>query len=338
MESSTLTRAAIVGLVGPALTDAERALFRDLPPAGVILFARNIVAPAQLAALMASLDAVLPAGAVRMVDQEGGRVARLRPPHWRAHPPAAWLGALPAAAGERAAWITGALIGQDCAGAGFGVVNAPVLDVRHDGAHDVIGDRAFSRDPARVAVLGRAFAAGLLASGMQPVAKHIPGHGRAGADSHLELPRLAGTRADDLLPFIENADIGWAMTAHILYEADDAVLPATLSAAVIGGTIRGACGFDGVLVSDDLAMRALSGGLGDLAAAAIGAGCDLTLHCSGETDESAAVLGAVPRVTEAAGARLRRAAARVVGAARRLDADALAAEREALLRETADHG
>ena len=212
-------KAAIVGLAGPQLAPAEVDLLRAYPPAGIILFARNIQDPAQLRALMGDLRRVLVPGSVLMVDQEGGRVARLRPPHWRAHPPAARIGALfgaDPAAGLRAAWLTGALIGRDCRDAGFDVACAPVLDLRYRGAHDVIGDRAFAAAPGAVARLGRALAQGLLAAGVQPVMKHAPGHGRARADSHLELPRVeANDLAADIVPFGLNVDMPWAMTAHI---------------------------------------------------------------------------------------------------------------------------
>ncbi len=180
--------AAIVGIAGPVLLPDEAALFRAFAPAGVILFARNIQDPAQLTGLIASLRQVLPAQADIMVDQEGGRVARLRPPHWHAHPPAATLGRLfeaDPAAGLRATWLTGALIGCDCRTAGFTIAAAPVLDLAVPGAHDVVGDRAFARHPAAVTRLGRAMANGLLAAGVLPVGKHAPGHGRARVDSHL---------------------------------------------------------------------------------------------------------------------------------------------------------
>jgi beta-N-acetylhexosaminidase len=189
-------KAAIVGIAGPTLSADEVALFRAQPPSGVILFARNVETPAQLRSLTASLRRALPPRAVLMVDQEGGRVARLRPPHWRAHPPAATLRTL------RAAWLTGALIGLDCAAAGFDVVAAPVLDLAIPGAHSVIGDRALAEEPTAVARLGRALAAGLLAAGIQPIGKHAPGHGRARVDSHLALPRVEANDLDaDLLPF-----------------------------------------------------------------------------------------------------------------------------------------
>jgi beta-N-acetylhexosaminidase len=325
-------RAAIVGIEATALSLGERAAFAATPPAGVILFARNIANPAALAALTADLRALLPRPALVMIDQEGGRVARLRPPHWCAHPPAATIGALHAAApaaGLRAAWITGALIGAECHAAGIDVVNAPVLDLRIPGAHDVIGDRAYSADPAAVAALGAAMAAGLRAAGVQPVAKHIPGHGRATADSHAELPRLAAISPADLRPFIENAAIGWAMTAHIVYADIDPDRPATLSPTLIAQIIRGTCGFDGVLVSDDLTMRALVGDPGALAVQSLAAGCDLVLHCSGVFAETQALLAACPALTPAALARLATSAAAT--AAIPLDATTLAAERDALL-------
>jgi beta-N-acetylhexosaminidase len=326
--------AAIVGLAGPALTADEAALFRRHPPAGVILFARNIQDPAQLAALVAELRATLPPGAVLMLDQEGGRVARLRPPHWRAHPPAAALGRLFAAdrqAGLRAAWLHGAAIGAEAAAAGFDVLTAPVLDLAVPGASDVIGDRAFGADPDAVARLGAAMAAGLLAAGVQPVMKHAPGHGRAAVDSHHALPRVAGDPAPDLLPFALNAGLPWAMTAHILYPAWDAARPATLSPAIIATVIRGRIGFAGVLVTDDLAMRALSGAPAALAAEALAAGCDLALYCTGDPGPTAALLAACAAVGGTTEARL--AGARALAAARRraLDPGALADQRDRLL-------
>jgi beta-N-acetylhexosaminidase len=328
-------KAAIVAIAGPTLSADEAALLRACPPAGVILFARNIEDPGQLASLVAALRRVLPTQAVLMVDQEGGRVARLRPPHWRAHPSAASLGALFAhrhRAGLRAAWLTGALIGRDCAAAGFDVAAAPVLDLAIPGAHAVIGDRALAEDPVSVARLGRALAAGLLAAGIQPIGKHAPGHGRARVDSHFALPQVATNHLNaDLLPFALNTDLPWAMSAHIVYPAWDAALPATLSPTVIAAIIRGRIGFGGVLVTDDLAMKALSGTPADLARQALAAGCDIALYCSGEPAPTAELLGHCPPITQAAAARL--AAARSLAARRRLplDAAALSAERDRLL-------
>ena len=261
-----------------------------------------------------------------MVDQEGGRVARLRPPHWRAHPPAAALGGL------RAAWLTGALIGLECGDAGFDVVAAPVLDLAIPGAHAVIGDRALADDPAQVARLGRAFAAGLLAAGIQPIGKHIPGHGRARVDSHLALPRVEANNLEaDLLPFTLNADLPWAMSAHIVYPAWDPALPATLSPTVIRTIIRNRIGFQGVLVTDDLAMKALSGRPADLACKALEAGCDVALYCSGEFAPTAELLARCPPLTSSAVVRLAAARALARGLRLPLDAQSLADERDRLL-------
>ncbi len=304
----------------------EAALFRAAPPCGVILFARNVVEPGQLAGLMAELRRVLPGNAVLMVDQEGGRVARLRPPHWHGHPPAGALRSL------RAAWLTGALIGLDCMAAGFDVVAAPVLDLAVPGAHAIIGDRALAEHPTEVAKLGRALAAGLLAAGIQPVMKHAPGHGRARVDSHVALPRVeTNDLGADLLPFALNADLPWAMSAHIVYPAWDAILPATLSPTVIEAIIRGRMGFEGVLVTDDLAMKALTDTPADLACQALAAGCDIALYCSGEFAPTADLLARCPPPSNRAASRL--ADARALAAWRQmpLDAAALAAERDRLL-------
>jgi beta-N-acetylhexosaminidase len=328
-------KAAVVGIAGPTLTTDEAALFRAHPPAGVILFARNIENPRQLASLVAALRRALPPQAVLMVDQEGGRVARLRPPHWRAHPPAASLGMLfgrRCGSGLRAAWLTGALIGHDCAAAGFDVVAAPVLDLAIQGAHAVIGDRALANDPASVARLGRALAAGLLAAGIQPVGKHAPGHGRARVDSHLSLPQVEANHLNaDLLPFALNTDLPWAMSAHIVYPAWDGTLPATLSPTVIEAIIRGRIGFGGVLVTDDLAMKALSGTAADLARQSLAAGCDIASFCSGEPGPTAELLATCPDLTGAAAARLAAARALAVRRRRAIDPAALAVERDRLL-------
>jgi beta-N-acetylhexosaminidase len=318
-------KAAIVGIAGPALLPEEAALFRAHPPAGIILFARNIQDRRQLAALMAESRRVLPSNAVFMVDQEGGRVARLRPPSWRAHPPAAVLGT------PRRAWLSGALIGLDCADAGFNTVAAPVLDLSIPGAHHVIGDRAFAEDPATVARLGRAFAEGLLAAGVQPIGKHAPGHGRARVDSHLSLPTVEANHLDaDLLPFARNADLPWMMTAHIVYPEFDPTLPATLSPFIIQHIIRGRIGFQGVLVTDDLAMKALAGEPADRAVQALEAGCDIALYCSGEYAPTEALLRRCPKLSEVARQRLAQGRAKAARGRLDLDAGALARERDAM--------
>jgi len=326
----------IIGISGPVLLPEESAVLRAEAPAGIILFARNIENPTQLSALMRDLRAALPGETAFMVDQEGGRVARLKPPHWRAHSPARAIGALHAhnaQAGLRAAWLTGALIGLQCRAAGFSVVAAPVLDVAAADGHNVIGDRAYGADPAAVAALAASMARGLLAAGVQPVGKHAPGHGRARADSHLELPILADVTASDLLPFRENAWLPWMMTAHIRYTARDMLNPATVSPAIVAGIIRAdtpGLGFTGVLTTDDLAMGALSGSPGERAARAIAAGCDIALHCSGVLAESADVLAALPEISSAAAARLTAARKMAAEAAQKLDEASLAAERGGL--------
>lgn len=325
-------KAAIVGLSGPDLSAAEAALLRAHPPAGIILFARNVVDPAQLRRLTGTLRAILDPRAVLMVDQEGGRVARLRPPHWRAHPPAERIGALEIREALRAAWLTGALIGMDCVGAGFDTVAAPVLDLRVRGAHDVIGDRAYATDPVLVARLGRAVAAGLMAGGVQPIGKHAPGHGRAEVDSHLSLPRVAANDLGcDVLPFARNVDLPWLMTAHIVYAALDPSGPATLSHRVVSGLIRQGLGFNGVIVTDDLAMKALDGAPADLARAALAAGCDLALYCPGDPEGTASVLRDVPNVSPDGLRRMAGARAAVTARRLALDPTRLSDERERLL-------
>jgi beta-N-acetylhexosaminidase len=326
---------AIVGIPGPILDAPTAARLRDGRPAGVILFGRNVRDPAQLRALILALRAVLPSEAVVMVDQEGGRVARLRPPHWRGHPAAGRIGEIWATnpeAATRCAWLTGALIGADCAAMGFDVACAPVLDRRLEGAADVVGDRGFAADPHVVSVLGRALADGLLAAGIMPVIKHLPGHGRARVDSHHDLPVVSDDAPEDLLPFVANADLPWAMTAHIVYPRWDATNPATLSARVIAEVIRGTIGFGGVLVSDDLAMHALSGPPEASALAALAAGCDLAMYCPGDADATNAVLAACKPVSDATLSRLRAARDVVFSARRELDVTALAAERDNFLQ------
>jgi beta-N-acetylhexosaminidase len=333
--TTTQPRAAIVGIAGPDLLSEEASLFRTHPPAGVILFARNIQDPAQLAGLVTSMRQLLPPTADIMVDQEGGRVARLRPPHWHAHPPAATFGDLfktQPGISLRAAWLTGALIGCDCRSSGITIAAAPVLDISIPGAHDVIGDRAFAQHPVTVARIAAAVANGLLAAGVIPVGKHAPGHGRARVDSHLLPPRV--TEADlsaDIQPFALNASLPWMMTAHIVYDAFDPHLPATLSATVIETVIRGRIGFKGVLVTDDLAMKALSGDPSALAVKALAAGCNIALYCSGAFEPTRALLLACPPVSPATSRRL--LAGREAATNRRMNLDPalLQAERDRLL-------
>lgn len=326
--------AAVVGLAGAALGRDEAALLRELPPLGVMLFRRNVVDPGQLAALVGALRDLLPAETMLFVDQEGGRVARLGPPHWPAHPPASLIGAVHAregAAGRRAAFLTGALIGLECAAAGFDVVCAPVLDRRVAGASDVIGDRAFGVDAASIVPLAGSLAEGLLAAGVHPIGKHAPGHGPAAADSHLALPRLHAPTEADLQPFQALAWLPWMMTAHILFTGLDRDSPATLSRTVLQETVRGAIGFRNLLISDDLAMGALTGAPGVRVRRCLAAGCDIALHCSGRLEESRAVLEATPRLAAPGLARLDAARALVASRRQTLDAAALRAERNRLL-------
>jgi len=329
--------AAFLGLSGPALTDDERAFFRAADPGGFVLFGRNVANEAQLRALTESLrDLTGRADLPILVDQEGGRVARLAPPLWPAFPPAWRFSALydkaPISAIE-AARANGEALGLTLAALGINVDCAPVLDLRHEGAHDVIGDRAHGAEPLRVAALGRAMLDGLEAGGVVGVIKHVPGHGRARADSHEELPVVDADEealAADLAPFQALCDAPMAMTAHLLYPAWDAERPATLSPTIIAGIIRARIGFDGLLMSDDLAMHALTGTLADRTRAALAAGCDVALHCSGVLAESEEVAGAAGAMAEAAAQRLARAMART-GKASGHSPDALAAKRDALL-------
>ena len=301
-------RAAVVGIAGPELSTEEEALLRRLPPAGVILFARNCVDRVQLRRLTDAVRATQ-AGRRRrlpvLVDQEGGRVARLKAPHWRRLPAASAVGSLwrnePDNARE-AAYLLGRLIAHDLAEVGIDVACAPVVDVARPETTDAIGDRAFSNEPEAVAEIAGAFARGLAAGGVAPVMKHLPGHGRARVDSHHALPVVhAGPEelaAVDLVPARRLRHLPLAMTAHVLYTAIDPLLPGTLSPAVISGLIRGEAGFEGILFSDDLAMRALQGTPGELASAALDAGCDVALACTGRMEESEAVLSAVPPLPE----------------------------------------
>jgi beta-N-acetylhexosaminidase len=308
-------RPIIFGCAGESLSAAEGRFFAGVNPVGFILFQRNCRTPDRVRALAASLrDCVGRADAPILVDQEGGRVARLRPPAWRNYPDAAQIGALPDPLAQEAAWLGARLIGDDLAALDITVNCAPVLDLPATGADPVIGDRAYGSEPRRVARLGRAVCEGLLAGGVLPVLKHIPGHGRAGVDSHLDCPRVeaahAALAAADFAPFRALAAMPWAMTAHIVYAAIDDARPATLSRRLIETVIRDEIGFDGVLVSDDICMGALrrgGGAIGSRAAAALEAGCDVILHCNGELREMAEAADCVPTILPRAAARIARA-------------------------------
>jgi beta-N-acetylhexosaminidase len=298
----------ILGCAGAALASEERDFFRDTDPLGFILFQRNCVDPDQLRRLIEALrESVGRADAPVLIDQEGGRVARLRPPHWRSYPPAARIAALGDGAAAAARDVT-RLIADDLARLGITVDCLPVLDLPVPGADAIIGDRAYGTTPERVAAVGRAACEGLLAGGVLPVVKHIPGHGRATVDSHLACPVVASPReelaARDFAPFRALNDMAWAMTAHIVYSAIDSARPATLSPVVIAEVIRGEIGFAGVLISDDLSMAALGGGIGARAAGALASGCDLVLHCSGRLEEMRDVAAAVGALSPEAAARV----------------------------------
>lgn len=339
MEDGTAPRAAIIGLTGQELTPAERRMFRRSPPLGAIVFARNIDNPRQLADL--AVEFRLATGrhdAPVLIDQEGGRVSRLRGPHWRHPPAAAVFAALYAqepTAARHAARLNARLIAEDLHDAGITVDCAPVLDLPVAGAHDVIGDRAHGTDHRVATALGRAVVRGLQAGGVVPVLKHMPGHGRATADSHAGLPVVAAPAgailAHDARPFASLArEHAWGMTAHILFTDLDPDLPATISPAVIA-FIRNRVGFRGVLVTDDLAMQALDGPPGRLARAAIEAGCDVALECSGDPARTAEVLREAPPLAPAAAMRLAQAAHRAAMLRRRLDRARALAALDALL-------
>ena len=288
--------ALICGIAGPTLGADEIAFFHAAKPWGFILFKRNCQTPEQIRTLTASLREAVGRDAPILIDQEGGRVQRLGPPHWPAYPDGRTFGEVHARApadGIAAARLGARLIAADLHRLGIDVDCLPVLDVPVEGAHDVIGRRAYGLGPTVVSTLGRAAADGLLAGGVLPVIKHVPGHGRAGVDSHHHLPVVDAPRAvletTDFPPFRDAAHLPLAMTAHVVYTSIDPDRPATTSKTVIDEVIRGFIGYDGCLMSDDVSMKALSGTLGERTAAALAAGCDLVLHCNGDLGEMEAV-------------------------------------------------
>lgn len=294
-------RAFTCGCAGLALSAEERAFIRRYQPWGLILFGRNVKDRAQISALTKEFRELTGReNAPVLIDQEGGRVQRMKAPEWRAHPPAAAYDRLPLDGEAKAALVReGArLIAHDLAEVGVNVDCMPVLDAPVAGAHEVIGSRAYSSDPAQIARLGRAACEGLLAGGVLPVIKHIPGHGRANADSHLALPVVHAARADleatDFLPFRELADMPMAMSAHVVYTAIDPDLPATVSPKVVREVIRGAIGFDGLVMSDDLSMKALGGSFTEKTQALFAAGLDLALYCWSDLAEAEEVARATP--------------------------------------------
>lgn len=297
-----MTASLIAGLSGVAMTDDERRFYRDVQPAGLILFARNVADRDQLKRLVEEArDAVGRQDFLVLIDQEGGRVQRLRPPIARSLPPAAVYAALYAQnpeAAKRAAFAVARLTGEDLRAFGITMNCAPVADLPVDGSHEIISDRAYGNTVAEVVALAETVAKGYLASGVVPVAKHIPGHGRATADSHLSLPVVSTSRQTlsetDFAPFKALAGLPAAMTAHVVYSAIDAANPASTSAIVTREIIRGEIGFDNLLMSDDLSMKALSGPMRARAEAVIAAGSDLALHCNGDLDEMRAAAEGVP--------------------------------------------
>jgi beta-N-acetylhexosaminidase len=309
--------AFIAGLAGLQLGAREAALLREARPCGVILFARNVETPEQVRRLTDDVRTAIAADDILvLIDQEGGRVQRLKPPHWRALPPAAAYGRpyqRDAQAALHAARQAARLTAADLAAVGINTDCTPVLDVPAPGSHDVIGDRAYGTEPRQVAELGRAVAEGFMAGGVLPVLKHIPGHGRATKDSHHDLPVVTASRGDleaaDFAPFRALASMPAAMTAHVVFTAIDADAPASTSARVTKDIIRDAIGFDGLLMSDDLGMRALTGSIAERAAAVLAAGSDLALLCSGDAAETESVAAMVPALQGAAQARFARACA-----------------------------
>jgi len=332
-------RAFITGIAGAALTTAERHFVQEASPLGLILFKRNVTTPDAMRRLIAEFRTAVGRHAPVLVDQEGGRVQRLGPPHWPIYPPGAAYGAVfdrDPDAGLRAAGLGGRLIANDLVQLGIDVDCAPVADVPAVGADPVIGNRAYGSDPAKVAALAGAFAAGLMEGGVLPVLKHLPGHGRATADSHQRLPVVTADRATldgtDFAAFRPLCDLPLGMTAHVVFTAVDPVAPATTSANIVKHVIRDSIGFTGLLMSDDISMGALSGSLSERTRAAIAAGCDVVLHCNGVLSEMVDLAAEAPAL---AGAAARRAGAAL--AARKppapLDAAASRAELAKLLND-----
>lgn len=308
--------AAIFGCSGPELTPEEAAFFRAVRPWGFILFARNVETPEQVRRLAAALrETVGRDNAPVLVDQEGGRVQRLQPPHWRAYPPGRAYGALPSGQQAETVRLGARLIADELTDVGINVDCLPVLDVADPSGHAVIGERAYGEAPETVAALGRAAADGLLAGGVLPVIKHMPGHGRARVDSHAELPRVEASwvelEARDFAPFRALADMPLAMSAHVVFTAVDPERPATVSKIMFDRVIRGAIGFDGLVMTDDLSMGALSGGFAERAEAALAAGCDVVLHCNGEMAEMTAVAEGARALAGVSADRADRALARL---------------------------
>ena len=324
----------VFGCSGLELTAEERAFFTETNPLGFILFQRNCDTPEQVRALVDALrDAVGRPDAPVMIDQEGGRVARLKPPHWPEFPAAKAFADLHASnpdVGIEACILGGRLIAHELAALGITIDCAPVLDLPQPGSDPIIGDRAFGADVETISVLAKAFMDGLMKGGVAPIIKHIPGHGRALVDSHKDLPLVDASRIElettDFAPFRALHMAAWAMTAHVVYSDLDPAHPATLSPTVIGEVIRKQIGFQGVLVSDDLSMKALSGDFSERARASLEAGCDVALHCNGEMDEMVQVAGGACLMTRAAWSRYKLGELHRTTAAQPFETDAEQAE------------
>ena len=335
---------AIFGRAGREMSDDERSFFRDSDPAGYILFERNVGDRSQLRALTDDLRAIHGREHLFIcIDQEGGRVARMKPPHWLGFPPGAVFDRLydlaPASAIE-AARANAQALGLDLFDAGISVDCLPLLDVRQPGAHDVIGDRALGCEPRRVAALGRAVLDGLARAGVVGVVKHMPGHGRACADSHKELPTVEAADEEleaDLSPFRALADAPVGMTAHVRYTAWDADNPATLSEFVIREIIRTRIGFSGLLLTDDIDMQALEGSIPERSASALAAGCDLVLNCWAKLDDMVGIAQACPTMREDTSLRLERALKSAGGNETASEQAALIAKRDSLLELAEGH-
>ncbi len=323
--------ACILGCAGPGLAPDERRLFARIDPWGFILFARNVETPGQLLRLTSELRDSVGRDAPVFIDQEGGRVARLGPPHWRPWPPPLCTAqaAEDTARAARALWLRYRLIAAELRAAGIDGNCAPVADIAGPATHPFLANRCYGSTAPAVAAIARAVAMALLDGGVLPVVKHIPGHGRATADSHTALPRVDASRADleasDFAPFRALADLPLAMTAHVLFADIDPDRPATCSPKVLG-MVRRDIGFGGLLMSDDISMGALAGSIAERSAAARAAGCDVVLHCNGDAGEMAAVAEAAGRL---AGPELARAGAALARRHHPQDVDIAALEAEA---------
>jgi len=321
-------QAFITGLAGLTISASERAFLREARPWGLIVFKRNVSTPAQVIELVQSFRDTVGWEAPVLVDQEGGRVQRLGPPHWPVYPPGARYGELydrEPASGIAAARLAGHLLAADLRSLGIDVDCLPIADVAVAGGDEVIGDRAYGSEPGKVAAIAKAIAEGLQLGGVLPVLKHLPGHGRATADSHHRLPVVDSDRATleatDFAAFRPLAGLPLGMTAHVVFSAIDPVAPATTSVTMVRQVIRGFIGFEGLLMSDDVSMKALSGTIAERSRASLAAGCDVVLHCNGELSEMVAVASEAP---ELSGESARRADAALAArsAPEEFDADA----------------